>query len=135
MGIEGGRTSTKLSQNFNFIQDTCRCFKIAYYNVISTFKADDPMDGNETLSEKRDKADESWADFVRKGKYFYRDHLTAPAFLQLLGCVREKEMLDLACDEGVNARLLARKGAKVTAVDFSRKLKALAIQRDKKKRH
>lgn len=46
------------------------------------------MDGNETLSEKRDKADESWADFVRKGKYFYGDHLTAPAFSQLLGCFR-----------------------------------------------
>ena len=35
-------------------------------------------------------------------------------------------MLDLACGEGYNARILARKGAKVTAVDFSAKLVQLA---------
>jgi ubiquinone/menaquinone biosynthesis C-methylase UbiE len=73
-----------------------------------------------------DDATESWVDFVRKGKDFYRDELNNPATFRLIGNVEGRLVLDLACGEGYNARILARKGAKVVGVDFSAKLVQLA---------
>jgi ubiquinone/menaquinone biosynthesis C-methylase UbiE len=69
-----------------------------------------------------DEAAESWADFVRQGKDYYRDELNNPAAFRLVGNVKGRLALDLACGEGYNARILARKGAKVTGADFSTKL-------------
>jgi ubiquinone/menaquinone biosynthesis C-methylase UbiE len=75
-------------------------------------------------------AGESWADFVREGKDHYREEMNNPAFFKLIGNVRGKRVLDLACGEGYNTRILARKGARVVGVDFSRKLIELAKQKD-----
>jgi SAM-dependent methyltransferase len=69
-----------------------------------------------------DEAAESWADFVGQGKDYYRDELNNPATFRLIGNVKGRLVLDLACGEGYNARMLARKGAKVTGADFSVKL-------------
>ena len=69
---------------------------------------------------------ESWVEFVRKGKDYYRDELNNPATFKLIGDVKGKRVLDLACGEGYNTRILATKGAKVTGVDFSEKLIELA---------
>jgi SAM-dependent methyltransferase len=81
-----------------------------------------------------DDAAESWVDFVRKGKDYYRDELNNPATFRLIGNVRNKLVLDLACGEGYNARILARQGAKVVGVDFSKKLVELArIEEEKEK--
>ena len=63
---------------------------------------------------------------MRKGKDYYRDELNNPAAFKLIGDVRGRLVLDLACGEGYNTRILARKGAKVTGVDFSEKLIELA---------
>lgn len=73
-----------------------------------------------------DDAAESWVDFVRKGKDTYRDELNNPATFRLIGNVKQKLVLDLACGEGYNSRILARKGAKVSGIDFSKKLVELA---------
>ena len=73
-----------------------------------------------------DDAAESWVDFVRKGKDYYRDELNNPAAFRLIGNVKGQMVLDLASGEGYNARILARKGAKVTGADFSAKLVELA---------
>jgi ubiquinone/menaquinone biosynthesis C-methylase UbiE len=73
-----------------------------------------------------DDAAESWVDFVRKGKDYYRDELNNPATFRLVGNVKGRRVLDLACGEGYNARILARKGAKVVGVDLSGKLVQLA---------
>lgn len=73
-----------------------------------------------------DEAAESWVDFVRQGKDYYRDELNNPAAFRLIGNVRGQLVLDLACGEGYNTRILARKGAKVTGVDFSTRLIELA---------
>jgi ubiquinone/menaquinone biosynthesis C-methylase UbiE len=43
-----------------------------------------------------------------------------------MGNVKDRFVLDLACGEGYNARILARKGARVVGVDFSAKLVRLA---------
>ena len=73
-----------------------------------------------------DDASESWVDFVRQGKDFCRDKMNNPATFRLIGNVKGQRALDLACGEGYNTRMLARNGAKVTGVDFSKKLIELA---------
>jgi ubiquinone/menaquinone biosynthesis C-methylase UbiE len=88
---------------------------------------------NGTKKEWNDAA-ESWADFVRKGKDYYRDELNNPATFGLIGDVRDRLVLDLACGEGYNTRILARKGAKVTGVDFSEKLIELARRQEAKEK-
>jgi 2-polyprenyl-3-methyl-5-hydroxy-6-metoxy-1,4-benzoquinol methylase len=84
------------------------------------------------LSVQWDEAAESWADFVREGKDFYREEMNNPAFFKLVGNVRGKKILDLACGEGSNTRILARKGAKVVGVDFSERLIEFARLMEKK---
>ena len=79
-------------------------------------------------------AAESWVDFVRKGKDYYRDELNNPATFRLIGDVRDRLVLDLACGEGYNTRILARKGAKVTGIDFSEKLIELAKREEAKEK-
>jgi len=81
-----------------------------------------------------DDAAESWVDFVREGKDYYRDELNNPATFRLIGNVKGRLVLDLACGEGYNARILARKGAKVVGVDFSAKLIKLAGTEESKEK-
>jgi ubiquinone/menaquinone biosynthesis C-methylase UbiE len=50
----------------------------------------------------------------------------------LIGNVKGKKVLDLACGEGYNTRILARKGAKTTGIDHSRKLISLARMEESK---
>jgi len=73
-----------------------------------------------------DMAAEGWVDFVRTGKDYFRDSLNNPATFKLIGSVKGKKVLDLACGEGYNTRILARKGAKLIGVDRSKKLIDLA---------
>jgi ubiquinone/menaquinone biosynthesis C-methylase UbiE len=89
---------------------------------------------SDKLSREWDAALESWADFVREGKDYYREEMNNPAFFSYVGNVRGKQILDLACGEGSNARILARKGAKVVAVDFSKKMIELARQMEKEEK-
>ncbi len=86
------------------------------------------------LSKEWDDASESWADFVREEKDHYRMEMNNPAILRMIGNVEGKHVLDLCCGEGYNARILAKKGAKIVGVDFSGKMVQLARQREKKER-
>jgi ubiquinone/menaquinone biosynthesis C-methylase UbiE len=79
-------------------------------------------------------ASESWADFVRQGKDYYRDCLNNPAAFRLIGNVKGQLVLDLACGEGYNTRILAEKGAKVTGVDFSTRLIEIARIKEAKEK-
>ena len=87
-------------------------------------RADDPWDV----------ASEGWVDFVRTGKDYYRDSLNNPATFKLIGSVKGKNVLDLACGEGYNTRILARKGAKVIGVDRSKRLIDLAEAEERRER-
>jgi 2-polyprenyl-3-methyl-5-hydroxy-6-metoxy-1,4-benzoquinol methylase len=49
----------------------------------------------------------------------YRNHYLMPRMLAMLDQVAGKALLDLGCGEGGYARELARRGARVTAVDGS----------------
>jgi len=49
----------------------------------------------------------------------YRDYLNTPAFFAMLPNVGGLSGLDIGCGEGHNTRLLARSGARMTAVDIA----------------
>ncbi len=87
---------------------------------------EDFLPNKERVMKQWDEASESWVDFVRQGKDYYRDELNNPAAFKLIGNARGQHVLDLACGEGYNTRILARKGGKVTGVDFSTRLIELA---------
>lgn len=70
------------------------------------------------IKKEWDDAVESWVEFVRKGKDYYRDELNNPATFKLIGDVKGKHVLDLACGERYNTRILATKGAKVTGAGY-----------------
>jgi len=89
---------------------------------------------DDKLLREWDEASESWADFVRDGKDYYRDEMNNPAAFKIIGNVRGKQVLDLSCGEGYNTRILARRGAKVIGVDFSEKMVELAKQREKNRK-
>jgi ubiquinone/menaquinone biosynthesis C-methylase UbiE len=86
------------------------------------------------LSREWDKASESWADFVREGKDYYREEMNNPVAFRIIRNVRGKRVLDLSCGEGYNTRILARRGAEVVGVDFSAKMIKLARQREKREK-
>ena len=62
---------------------------------------------------------EVWTKLARAGYDVYRDYLNTPAFFDMLPDVAGLSGLDIGCGEGHNTRLLAKRGARVTAVDIS----------------
>ena len=60
-----------------------------------------------------------WTRLSQAGYDIYRDHLNTPAFFDMLPDVDGLSGLDVGCGEGHNSRLLARRGARVTAIDIS----------------
>ena len=62
---------------------------------------------------------EAWTELARAGFDIYRDHLNTPAFFNMLPDVRGLSGIDVGCGEGYNTRILATKGARVTAIDIS----------------
>jgi SAM-dependent methyltransferase len=71
-----------------------------------------------------------WAHEVRQGHDVARERLNNPAFLRLLGDLRDREVLDAGCGEGYNTRLLARSGARMTGIDISERMIALAEEEE-----
>ena len=62
---------------------------------------------------------ETWTRHARAGYDIYRDALNTPAFLSILPPVRGLTGLDIGCGEGSNTRQLARRGAKMHAIDIA----------------
>jgi ubiquinone/menaquinone biosynthesis C-methylase UbiE len=58
-----------------------------------------------------------------------RQVLLTPAILEMLGGVAGKNILDAGCGEGYLSRLVAGRGASVTAVDYAEKLLEIARER------
>lgn len=77
-----------------------------------------------------DEAAEPWANFLREGKDYSRVEFLNPATFKIIGNISGKQVLDLACGEGYNTRILAERGAVVVGVDFSEKMIELAKQRE-----
>jgi 2-polyprenyl-3-methyl-5-hydroxy-6-metoxy-1,4-benzoquinol methylase/GNAT superfamily N-acetyltransferase len=64
---------------------------------------------------------DAWDEFVESGKDYYRLEVHGPTLLEACGDVRGLEALDLGCGQGYFARGLARRGARVTALDVAEK--------------
>jgi len=88
----------------------------------------------ESIKKVWNDAAESWMDFVKKGKDYYKHGLNNPAAFKLIGNVKGQAILDLACGEGYNTRILARRGVKVVGVDFSGKLIEFARKEEAKEK-
>lgn len=61
----------------------------------------------------------AWTELSRRGRDVYRDFVNTPAFFAMLPCVTGRRGLDVGCGEGHNTRLLARRGARMTALDLA----------------
>jgi ubiquinone/menaquinone biosynthesis C-methylase UbiE len=79
-----------------------------------------------------DESAEAWVDFVRTGKDYDRMELNNPAMFKMVGNIKGKRVLDLACGEGYNTRIIAKKGAKVIGTDFSKEMIDCAIKQEEK---
>jgi ubiquinone/menaquinone biosynthesis C-methylase UbiE len=87
---------------------------------------------DKSVSKYWDRNANTWTDHVRKGYDVYRMHLNNPAFFKFVGGLKAKDVLDAGCGEGYNTRLFAKKGARMTGVDVSRKMMAYAIAEEKR---
>lgn len=72
-------------------------------------------------------ATESWVEFVRSGKDYYREYLNGPALKRMIGEVKGKRVLDVGCGEGYFSRFFAKMGAEVTGIDFSEDMIRAAV--------
>jgi ubiquinone/menaquinone biosynthesis C-methylase UbiE len=75
----------------------------------------------------------SWIEFVRNGKDYYREYKNAPALKKMIGDVRGKQVLDMACGEGYFSRYYAKSEANVTGIDFSEEMIKAAIEEEVRK--
>ena len=71
---------------------------------------------------------DAWTKLARAGYDVYRDYLNSPAFFDMLPDVGGLSGLDIGCGDGHNTRLLAERGARVTAIDISERFIKHAMQ-------
>jgi len=76
----------------------------------------------ETHSNRWDTNASFWVQIIREHRDKYRNDLTDPAMLKAIGQPEGLTVLDAGCGEGYLSRILARKRAVVTGVDFSARL-------------
>lgn len=72
-----------------------------------------------------------WTGLSRAGHDVFRDLVNTPAFLAMLPDISGLSGLDIGCGEGHNTRLLARRGAKMAALDISKTFVRHAHQAEK----
>lgn len=61
----------------------------------------------------------AWTELARAGHDVYRDYLNTPGYLAMLPPISKLEGIDIGCGEGYNTRQLARRGARMTAIDIA----------------
>ena len=76
------------------------------------------MDHKEAVQYWNESAD-AWTRLARMGYDVYRDYFNTPAFFAMLPNVHGLWGLDIGCGEGNNTRLLAKRCARVTAIDIA----------------
>ncbi|MCI4325958.1 MAG: class I SAM-dependent methyltransferase [Thermoplasmata archaeon] len=72
-----------------------------------------------------------WEEFQENGRDFARDHVHGPGLLRAIGNVDGLRTLDIGCGQGRFTRTLARRGARVSAVDWSDRMIASARQHER----
>jgi ubiquinone/menaquinone biosynthesis C-methylase UbiE len=86
----------------------------------------------EEVARNWDRNADRWADQVRRGFDIYRDHWNNPAFLELVGDLSGRKVLDAGCGEGYNTRIFARRAARMTGVDLSARMIELAREEERR---
>jgi SAM-dependent methyltransferase len=74
---------------------------------------------------------DTWTELVRAGYDIYRDLVNTPAFLAMVHDLTGRNGLDLGCGEGHNTRLLARRGAQMTAIDIAGRFLDAAVTEER----
>ena len=69
---------------------------------------------------------ENWIKLARMGYDRCRDLINSPAFFKMLPDIVNLNGLDIGCGEGYNTRIAAKKGARITAIDISKRFIASA---------
>jgi SAM-dependent methyltransferase len=81
---------------------------------------DDPVEFDaESATRAWDRAADAYAHGQASGRDYYRYEFFGPAHVAACGDVGGLELLDVGCGAGYFAREMARRGARVTAVDIS----------------
>lgn len=84
--------------------------------------ADDVIEGWDRNAEKM-------AGYVSEMGDRNKEILLTPLVLNWLGEIKNKEILDAGCGEGFLSRLMAKRGARVTGIDYSAKMLKIARER------
>ena len=87
----------------------------------------DAMRTDPEVSRAWDANADLWIRHVRAGWDRYREEFNNPMFLAFLPELAGKAVIDLGCGEGRNTREFARRGARLTGIDVSRKMIAAAM--------
>ena len=80
-----------------------------------------------------DRVAEWWNNEVGDIGTWHQKYDIDPVIFKIIGKIRKKKILEIGCGNGYLSRLLARKGAKITAIDISKKLLEFAITKEKEK--
>ena len=86
------------------------------------------LDSEESIRRWDEYAEDFTHDFTDEGD-IHREVVLNPALFELLGPVEGKHVLDDGCGEGYLSRLLAKRGASVVGIDYSREMLRLARER------
>ena len=89
------------------------------------------MNINSTKSEWN-KIAEEWDKEAGDTGVWHQRHDIDPVIVRLAGKVKEKKILEIGCGNGYLSRKMAKKGAKVTAIDISEKFIHLASNKEKR---
>src|SRR5437660_1867191 len=113
-------------------------FRGAIFRLASLFFLTANSMKNDELPEEEvarfwDRNADIWASDVREGSDVFRDLYNNPAFLEFIGDVSGRKVLDAGCGEGYNTRILARRGARMTGVDISPRMLNFAREAERRK--
>ena len=84
----------------------------------------------DSVRESWDRAAAGFDRAVASGLDYYRLEFFGPAQVALCGDVRGSRLIDVGCGSGYFAREMARRGARVTGIDISPRMIALATQHE-----